>query len=96
MAVYVVIKRKLKINSPEKLMPLLEEMSRRAKEQPGYLATETLQSTEDPEDFMIISKWGTSDDWKKWFLSKERRTLQGQVDSLIGERTFYEIFQPLT
>ena len=96
MAVHVIIKRKLKINAPEKLMPLLEEMSRRAKEQPGYLATETLQSTEEPEDFMIISKWETSDDWKRWFLSKERRSLQGQVDSVIGERTFYEIFRQLS
>lgn len=95
MAVYVIIKRKLTINAPEKLMPLMEELSRRAKEQPGYLATEILQSTENPENYLVISKWETAGDWEKWFQSKERRTIQGTVDSLIGERTFYEIFQPV-
>jgi hypothetical protein len=28
--------------------------------------------------------------------SKERRDLQGEVDSLIGERTFYELFEPVS
>lgn len=95
MAVYVVIKRKFKVDAPQKLLPLLSELSNRAGKQPGYLATETLQSTESPENYLVISKWESAEDWKKWFLSKERRDLQGEVDSLIGERTFYEVFQPL-
>jgi heme-degrading monooxygenase HmoA len=95
MTVHVVIKRKFKINQPEKLMPLLKKLSSRAKEQPGYISTETLQSVANLEDYMVVSKWDTAEDWQKWFQSKERRDIQGQVDSLIGERTFYEIFQPL-
>lgn len=95
MAVYVVIKRKFKISKPEKLMPLLQELSRRAKEQSGYLSTVTLQSSENQEDYLVISKWESAEDWKRWFLSRERRDIQGEVDSLIGERTFYEVFQPL-
>lgn len=95
MAVYVVIKRKFKMNKPHELTPLLDELKNKAKEQPGYISTETLQSWEKPEDYMVISKWESAEDWKKWFMSQERRELQGRVDSLIGERTFYEIFQPL-
>jgi len=95
MTVYVVIKRKLKIYQPEKLVPLLRELSSRAKEQPGYISTVTLQSVDSQEDYMVVSNWDTAEDWQKWFQSNERRALQGQVDSLIGERTFYEIFQPL-
>lgn len=96
MAVYVVIKRKFKMNKPGELTPLLDELKNKAKEQPGYISTETLQSCEKSEDYMVISKWETADHWKKWFMSKERRELQGRVDSLIGERTFYDIFQPLS
>ncbi|MGW8195702.1 MAG: antibiotic biosynthesis monooxygenase family protein, partial [Desulforhopalus sp.] len=96
MAVYVVIKRKFKMNHPEKLLPLLSELSERAKTQPGYLSTETLQSTENPEDYLVISKWENGQDWQAWFASKERRDIQGRVDSLIGERTFYEIFEPVS
>ncbi len=93
MAVQVIIKRKWQVDKPEKLLPLLAELTSRAKEQPGYISSETLRSLEDPENFLVISKWETVDDWKKWLLSKERRDLQGRVDSLIGEKTFYEIFE---
>ena len=96
MPVYILIKRKLKIANPEKLMPLLNQLRGLAKEQPGYISGETLKSLSDPEDFMVISKWETSADWEKWFGSKVRRDVQGQIDSLIGERTFYEVFEPVS
>ena len=93
MAVHVIIKRKWQVDNPEALLPLLAELRSQAKEQPGYISSETLRSIEDPEDFLVISKWETADDWKQWTQSKKRRDLQGRVDSLIGERTFYEIFE---
>jgi heme-degrading monooxygenase HmoA len=87
------IKRKLKIDNPEDLLPLLEEIHSRAKKQPGYVSADTLRSLDDPEDIVIISKWETADDWQKWLQSKERRDIQGRVDSLIGEKTFYVIYE---
>jgi heme-degrading monooxygenase HmoA len=93
MAVHVIIKRKWQVEKPEALLPLLAELRLRAKEQPGYISSETLRSIEDPEYFLVISKWETADEWKKWMQSQERRDLQGQVDSLIGEKTFYEVFE---
>ena len=96
MAIQVVIKRKLKVSQPEKLIPLLNKLNERAKVQKGYISTETLQSTENTEDYLVVSKWETEENWQAWFNSKERRDLQGNVDSLIGERTFYEIFKPVT
>ena len=96
MAVQVIIKRKFRVDNPEKLIPLLTELRIRAKEQPGYISGETLRSLENPEDYLVFSKWETADDWKKWFQSKERRDIQGEVDSLIGEKTFYEIFEPVS
>lgn len=95
MPVHVVIKRRFQMSQPEKLSPLLNELSSRAKEQPGYISSEILQSLENPEDYMVVSIWDTAEDWKKWFMSKERKDIQDRVDSLIGERTFYELFQPL-
>ena len=96
MAVKVIIKRKFKIDNPEELIPLLTELRIRAKEQPGYISSETLKSLDNPDDYMVFSKWETADDWKKWSDSKERRDIQGKVDSLIGEKTFYEIFEPVS
>jgi heme-degrading monooxygenase HmoA len=95
MPAYVIIKRKFRMNQPDKLLPLMTELNLRAKDQPGYLSTVTLQSAEDSEDYIVISQWETADAWKRWFVSKERRDIQSKVDSLIGERTFYEVFQPI-
>ncbi len=94
MAVHVVIKRKFQLRNPERLIPLLSELNERAKLQEGYISTDILQSIDSPEDHLVISKWETEENWKAWFNSKERRDLQGNVDSLIGERTFYEMFRP--
>jgi len=94
MTVHVVIKRKLIINDPEKLIPLMKELSGRAKLQKGYISTDTLQSVDNPGEYLVVSRWETEEDWLSWFQSKERRDIQGKVDSLIGERTFYEVFKP--
>ena len=96
MAVQVIIKRKFKVDNPEELIPLLTELRIRAKDQPGYISGETLRSLNNPEDYLVFSKWETADDWNKWFNSKERRDIQGEVDSLIGEKTFYEIFESVS
>ena len=96
MSVQVMIKRKWKVDKPKELLPLLKKLHTRAKKQPGYVSGETLRSIESPEDYLVISKWETIDDWKKWLNSKERRDIQGRVDSLIGEKTFYEVYENIT
>ena len=96
MSVQVMIKRKWKVDKPQDLLPLLEKLHSHATKQPGYISGETLRSLEDPEDFLVISKWETAEDWKKWLNSKERRAIQGSVDSLIGEKTFYEVYETIT
>ena len=93
MPIQVIIKRKWQTDKHDELIPLLTEIRARAKKQPGYISGETLRSLDDPEDYMVVSKWETADNWQKWLQSKERRDLQGQVDSLIGEKTFYEVFE---
>lgn len=95
MSVIVRIKRSFQMSKPEELAPLLKELNSRERNQSGYIATWTLKSLDNPDDYTVISRWETAEDWKKWFKSKERREIQGKVDSLIGERTFYEIYEIL-
>ncbi len=96
MPIQVIIKRKWETDKPEALFPLLTELRSLAEKQPGYISGETLRSLDDPDKYLVFSKWETVDDWKHWLQSKERRDLQGEVDSLIGEKTFYEIFEPVS
>jgi heme-degrading monooxygenase HmoA len=96
MPVQVIIKRKFQVDDPQQLIPLLAELRAHAKRQPGYISGETLKSLDNPEEYLVVSKWESADDWKKWLQSKERRDIQGQVDSLIGEKTFYEVFETVS
>ncbi len=93
MPIQVMIKRKWQVDKPKELLPLLSELRAHAKDQPGYISSETLRSLDEPEYFLVISRWETVDDWKKWFSTKKRRDVQGKVDSMIGEKTFYELFE---
>ena len=96
MTVQVIIKRKIHVDNPKALIPLLTELRDHAKVQPGYISGQTLKNIDNNEEYLVVSTWKTADDWKKWLNSKERRDIQGRVDSLIGERTFYEVFEPVS
>jgi heme-degrading monooxygenase HmoA len=96
MPVQVIIKRTIHVANPKALIPLLTELRNRAKAQPGYISGQTLRNISNTEEYLVVSTWETADDWKKWWNSKERRDIQGRVDSLIGERTFYEVFEPVS
>jgi heme-degrading monooxygenase HmoA len=95
MAVQVISKRKFQINEINKTTPLLKELQILAKAQPGYISRESLRSLDNPGDYLVVSRWNTASDWQRWLKSQKRRDIQGKVDSLIGEKTFYEVFEPL-
>ena len=92
MSVQIISKRKFKMDEKEELMSLLGELGIRSKEQPGHLARKILESLDNPGEYLVMSEWETADNWEKWYISKERRDIQGKIDSLIGEKTFYEIW----
>ncbi len=95
MAIEVIIRRKIKSDNPEELIPLVNRMRSLAINQAGYISGRTLKSISKPGDYMVISQWQTKENWENWFNSKERRDIQYKIDSLIGERTFYDVYEPL-
>ena len=95
MSVHVMSIRKFQIEETEKLISLLAELSSRSKEQPGHVSRETLRSLDNPGEYLVRCEWETVEYWDKWLHSKERRDIQGKIDSLIGEKTFFEVFEPV-
>ncbi len=95
MSVQVMSKRKFQIEETEKMISLLAELNSRSKEQPGRISRETLRSLDNPREYLVRCEWETVEDWDKWLHSKERRDIQGKIDSLIGEKTFFEVFEPV-
>jgi heme-degrading monooxygenase HmoA len=92
MAVKVLIRRNVPGNKARQMIPLFREMRTLANEQPGYITGETMRNLENPDDFLVISTWETSDDWTQWVQSDERQQIQNKIDDLLGGHTDYEIF----
>ena len=92
MAVKVLIKRSVPQDKAKALIPLVRQMRASAATQPGYITGETLRSLDKPDEFLVISTWQTSDDWKNWLKSEDRNKVQSKIDDLLGGETEYEIF----
>ena len=92
MAVKVLIQRNVPERKAREMIPLFRKMRTLANEQPGYITGETMRNLEKPDEFLVISTWETSDDWKRWVQSNERQQIQSQIDTLLGGKTEYEIF----
>jgi heme-degrading monooxygenase HmoA len=92
MAVKVLIRRNVPQDKARGMIPLFRKMRTLANEQPGYITGETMKNLEKPDEFLVISTWETSDDWKRWVESSERQQIQTQIDKLLGGKTEYEIF----
>jgi heme-degrading monooxygenase HmoA len=92
MAVKVIIKRKVPDPKSREMIPLFRKMRALAMNQEGYISGETLRNLNDPEDFIVISNWQSSEDWIRWLKSSERQEVQSQIDLLLGGQTQYEIY----
>ena len=92
MTVKALIKRKVPEDKAKKMIPLFRKMRSLAMEQPGYISGETLRNLNQPDEYLVISVWNSSQDWQKWLDSKERQEIQDQIDSLLGGRTEYALY----
>ena len=92
MAVKIFIRRTVPQDKARKMIPLFRQMRASAATQSGYITGETLRSMDNPEEFMVISTWQSSEDWNKWLKSEDRNKVQSKIDELLGGETGYEIF----
>jgi heme-degrading monooxygenase HmoA len=94
MSVTILSKRLFKIDQKENLVPLFKELRDLAKKQNGFISRGTLSSLTDPGEYIVISEWETVEDWRNWMDKKETRKIQGKIDSLLGEKTFFDVYLP--
>lgn len=96
MPISVMIQRSF--NDAEKatqLAPLIVKLRSLAAIQPGYLTGKTFRCLDCPGEYLVISTWSTLETWNRWLHSKERETIQNQIDDLLGEKTQYRLYEPL-
>ena len=87
MAIKVIITRKVTRGRERDLLPLLMELRTKAMNQKGYISGETLKGISDPDEFLVISTWKSSEDWKVWEDNPERREIQSKIDAILEEKT---------
>ena len=92
MSIKVLIRRTVPREKSREMLTVFREMRSLASAQEGYISGETLKSSDQPDVFLVISTWESSDHWEKWLLSKERQAIQDQIDALLGGKTHYEMF----
>ena len=93
MAIEVIIRRKVKAGFQAKqLVPLILKLRAMALEQPGYICGETLSNLENPEECLVIARWKSIDDWKRWLSSEDRAIIDNKIESLTGEPAKYSIY----
>lgn len=94
MSVIVISKRVFRIKHHEKLIPLFINLRNHAKKQKGFINRKTFSCLNNPGEYIIISKWESEKCWKEWMNKKKPREIQGKIDSLIGEKTIYDVYKP--
>lgn len=82
------------MDQTEKLLPLLKKLRKKSEKQPGFISRTTYSKLSDPGECLVINEWRTVEDWQNWMNSKEAKELQWKVDSIIGEKTSFEIYTP--
>ncbi len=92
MTVKILIKRKASEKQLEALNLLLRRFRVLALEQPGYVSGETLQRLDQPNETLVISTWKSESDWNNWVNNANRRSIQAQIDALLGNVTTWEVY----
>ena len=94
MSVLVISKRVFRIEKRDELIPLLQKLRNHAKKQKGFIDRATYSSMNDPGEYIVVSEWETVSSWRKWKDKKKVYDIQGKIDSLIGEKTIFDVFKP--
>jgi heme-degrading monooxygenase HmoA len=76
-----------------KLKDFVMQLRSLSVKQPGYISGESLKSVARPDEYLVVSTWDNFDAWKAWLSSKERATIQDQIDALLGAKTEYEVYE---
>lgn len=92
MSITVISKRVFKIGKNDKLIPLLQKLRKNAEKQKGFIARATFTNVKDPAENIVISEWKSEEHWQRWMKKKKVKDIQGKIDSLIGEKTVFEVY----
>jgi heme-degrading monooxygenase HmoA len=93
MAIKILIKRNLTGNNILELTVLLKKLRSLTLNQPGYITGETLKRIDKRDECLVISSWRSVEDWNAWITNPKRKTIQQEIDKLLGKETEYAVYE---
>ncbi|OEU56845.1 MAG: antibiotic biosynthesis monooxygenase [Desulfobulbaceae bacterium S3730MH12] len=93
MTVKIFIKRKVSANNILELTILLKKLRSLTLSQSGYIYGETLRRVDLDDECLVISTWRSLEDWNAWLHNEQRIKIQDDIDSLLGEKTDYSVYE---
>lgn len=92
MHIKVLMYRNVANQNKEKLLPLLIQLRSMAEKMPGYIKGETLVNMDDSTKTVVVSSWESLENWEEWLNSHTRRTIQQEIDRILTEPTYYQVY----
>jgi heme-degrading monooxygenase HmoA len=92
MAIKVIIERKTIPENEPALTGLLMKLRAEAINVKGYISGETLQSVDDPNNYIVISTWDSLEHWQAWENSEKRKQIQGKIDALLQTPSVHHVY----
>ncbi len=93
MAIKILIKRNVTGNNILELTVLLKKLRSLTLNQPGYITGETLKRIDKSDECLVISSWRSVEDWNVWITNPKRKTIQQEIDKLLGKETEYAVYE---
>lgn len=93
MSVKIFIKRKVSEKNILELTTLLKKLRSLTINQPGYISGETLKRIDVADECMVISSWRSVEDWNRWLNNDKRKSIQAEIDRLLGQQTEYAVYE---
>ena len=92
MTVKILIKRKFKDATPENVSDVIGQSRRNAMRQEGYISSESLCGSDDPNIVLVLSMWQSKEDWEKYKNSTVRKETEAKFSDLFAQPTEYECY----
>jgi len=92
MAIKVIIERKTIPGNELALTGLLMKLRSEAMNVKGYISGETLQSIDDPNNYIVISTWDSLEHWKTWEKNEKRKQIQERIDALLRTPSVHHVY----
>lgn len=90
MLVKVIIKREVSTGKEKSFFSLLKNLRMHAMHKDGYISGETLICAEKTNKVIVISKWDSLEDWKKWKTDIKRKEIDARLGEMQDNPTIYE------